>query len=102
MAKSRRRRLRSSNFRGMCCISAVVLVLLAVLAVRSHSLKLSNAVYREELVKIEKQLEQEEARTEEIDEMKRYMQSDEYAEQVAKDKLGLVYENEIVFKPEEN
>ena len=32
----------------------------------------------------------------------RSMQTDEYAEQVAKDKLGLVYEDEIIFKPEEN
>ena len=34
--------------------------------------------------------------------MDAYMQTDEYAEQVAKDKLGLVYEDEIIFKPEEN
>ena len=37
-----------------------------------------------------------------IVELEAYMQTDEYAEQVAKDKLGLVYEDEIIFKPEEN
>ena len=47
-------------------------------------------------------MEAEEARSEEIEELKEYVQSDEYAEQVAKDKLGLVYEDEIIFKPEED
>lgn len=98
--RKRRRRRRSSNFRGMCCISVVVLVLLAVLAVRSSDLKKRNASYEAELVQLEQDIEAEKARTEEIEEMKEYMQSDEYAEQVAKDKLGLVYEDEIVFKPE--
>ena len=36
----------------------------------------------------------------EIEETKEYMQSDEYAEKVARDKLGLVKNNEIVFKEE--
>ena len=32
-----------------------------------------------------------------IADLEAYMQTDEYAEQVAKDKLGLVYEDEIIF-----
>lgn len=102
MKKMRRRSRKNSNFRGMCCISAVVLILLVVFSVQSHSMKQKNALYKEELAQLEKKIEAEEARTEEIEELKEYMQSDEYAEQVAKDKLGLVYKDEIVFKPEEN
>ncbi|MGN0276816.1 MAG: septum formation initiator family protein [Hominisplanchenecus sp.] len=86
----------------MCCISAVVLVLLVVFSVQSHSMKQKNASYQEEIAQLEKQMEAEEARSEEIEELKEYVQSDEYAEQVAKDKLGLVYEDEIIFKPEED
>ena len=33
--------------------------------------------------------------------MKEYMETDEYAEEVARDKLGLVKDNEIVFKEQE-
>lgn len=99
MRKKRRKR-RNGNFHGMCCISAVVLVLLAVFAVKNQDLKQANAAYNVELAQIQQDIENEKARTEEIEEMKDYMQSDEYAEQVAKDKLGLVYEDEIVFKPE--
>ena len=36
--------------------------------------------------------------TEDISEMQEYMQSDEYLEKVAKDKLGLVKDGEIIFK----
>ena len=31
--------------------------------------------------------------------MEEYMKTDEYVEDVARDKLGLVYEGETVFKP---
>ncbi len=41
---------------------------------------------------------EEQARTEEIKELKEYMQTDEYAEQAAREKLGLVKENEIIFQ----
>ena len=39
-------------------------------------------------------------RTQEIDEQKEYMQTDEYIAEVARDKLGLVKGNEIVFEEE--
>lgn len=96
----KRKRSRNGKSRGMFGISAVVLVLFGVLNVRSRMLEQKNIDYQEELSKLEWQIEAEEARTEEIEQMKEYIQSDEYAEQVAKDKLGLVYEDEIVFRPE--
>ena len=42
----------------------------------------------------------EQERTQEIDEQKEYMQTDEYIAEVARDKLGLVKGNEIVFEEE--
>lgn len=44
------------------------------------------------------QTAQENRRTEEISELQEYMQSPEYQEQVAKEKLGLVNDNDIIFK----
>ena len=38
---------------------------------------------------------------EEIDKLKRYMETDEYTEEVAREKLGLVKDNETVFKKEQ-
>ena len=39
--------------------------------------------------------------TEEIDKLKKYMETDEYAEEVAREKLGLVKDNETVFKKQQ-
>ena len=39
-------------------------------------------------------------RTQEIEQRKAYMQTDEYAAEVARDRLGLVKENETVFEEE--
>ena len=61
-----------------------------------------NAAYVEELAQLQNKIDAEEARTQDIADLEAYMQTDEYAAQVAKDKLGLVYEDEIIFKPEEN
>ena len=55
-------------------------------------------IQKEEL---EAELEEENARTTEIQELEEYMQSDEYKEQVAKEKLGLVKDGEIIFKESE-
>ena len=52
-------------------------------------------------MKLQEQLEEERQRTQEIDDLKDYMKTDEYAEQVAREKLGLVKGNEIIFKTEE-
>ena len=47
------------------------------------------------------QIEDEKDRTEEIDKLKRYMETDEYTEEAAREKLGLVKDNETVFKKEQ-
>ena len=40
----------------------------------------------------------ESERADEIESMQQYMQSDQYIEDIAKSKLGLAYDNEIIFK----
>ena len=69
---------------------------------RKQTRRRRNAAYVEELAQLQNKIDAEEARTQDIADLEAYMQTDEYAEQVAKDKLGLVYEDEIIFKPEEN
>lgn len=79
-------------------ISLIVLVLLLSLMVQSLDLKESLAGYETRAEALSQQLEEEQARTEEIKELKEYMQTDEYAEQAAREKLGLVKDNEIIFQ----
>ena len=82
----------------MLSITFVVCILLAVLLYEGHSLKIKIAANERKTVQLEQQIEEENQRTADIRELQEYMQSDEYLEKTAKEKLGLVKENEIIFK----
>lgn len=79
-------------------ISAVILLLVAVISVSSISLRAKNEAYIAQEAELEEQIQAEQDRSEEIAELEEYVGTDEYIEQTAKDKLGLVHENEIIFK----
>ena len=81
-------------------ISGVIVMLIVVLSVASISLHEKNQNYKEQEAKLEAQLEEQRARSEEIDELEEYVGTDEYVEDVAKEKLGLINPNEILFKAE--
>ena len=93
-------RKRVQNRFSMFLVSLVVLLIIIVVAVKGVELhqKLDTLTAKEELLNT--QLEAEQKRTEEIEEYRTYTQTKRYAEEVAKDKLGLVYEGEIVFAEE--
>ncbi len=99
MAK-RRRRPSKSNRRGMVAIAAVVMVLLIGLLAQSQKLSTQNEQYAAQKSELEQQIKDEEMRAEEIENLKDYVNSTEYIEKIARDKLGLVYEDEILFKAE--
>ena len=88
----------SYNRMGMLAIAMVVCILLAGLVYESRTLQNRIAIYDARAEELEESIQAEKDRTEEIDELKEYMQTDEFAEEVARDKLGLVKDNEIVFK----
>ena len=48
---------------------------------------------------LQQKIDSETARTDEIKKLEEYKNTTEYVEEVAKDKLGLVYKDEIIFKP---
>lgn len=72
-----------------------------VLGFERHNLKERIAVSDKKIEDLTKQIEEEEARTKEISNLEDYMKSDEYIEKIAREKAGLVKENEIVFKEAE-
>lgn len=78
----------------------VVLVLLVTLMVQSQKLKDSNQQYESQKAELEQQIRDEELRTGEIENLKDYVNSKEYIEKIAREKLGLVYEDDIIFKAE--
>lgn len=101
--KSRRRRRRQSRHvnrhkRSMLAVSAVIVLLMAVVSANAVSLLEKDRTYQAQEIELEKQIDAEKERSVQIDELEKYVGTDEYVEEVAKDKLGLVNENEIIFK----
>ena len=101
--KSRKKRSGSlrKNKRSVLAISSVILLLGMVVLFCGISLKEKNSAYRAKEAELQSMIEEEQERSEEIDELKEYVGTDEYIESVAKEKLGLVHENEILFKAQE-
>ena len=92
------RRRKPQNRMSMMRVSLVVLILAGVVAVKSAQLQQKKEIYEARQKELEAQIADEELRAEEIEEYRKYTQTKKYVEEVAKDKLGLVYEDEIVFK----
>ncbi|MBR5420060.1 MAG: septum formation initiator family protein [Lachnospiraceae bacterium] len=55
----------------------------------------------EETQELEKELEAEKERSEELKSFETYTHTKRYAEEVAKEKLGYVYEGEIIFQKDQ-
>ena len=99
--KKRATRAKRQNRMAMLGITFVVSVLFIGMMVQGMKLQEQLDGYNTRLEKLDEQLEEERQRTQEIDDLKDYMKTDEYAEQVAREKLALVKGNEIIFKTEE-
>lgn len=100
MARKAAYRKKRQNRFGMFLASIVVIMLLIVVAVKSNELRDKKAYYAQKEQALLEQIEAEEQRALEIEEYEKYTQTKKYIEDVAKDKLGLVYDGEIIFKDE--
>lgn len=82
----------------MIGITSVVCLLMVILLVQGQRLNAQASANEQRMAELEQQIEDENQRTQEIGNLEEYMQSDEYLEKVAKDKLGLIKDGEIIFK----
>lgn len=103
MAKRRRMatyRRRNQNRFSMFLVSLVVVMIMIVVAVKSVDLKQKIDAKAQEAEQLDRQIEAERVREQEIEEFGKKVQTKGYIENVAREKLGLVYEGEIMFKEE--
>lgn len=89
---------KKQNRFGMFLVTIVVLMLLVVVSINCIQLKQKQASYQARVEELQAQITSEQERSEELEELKKYTQTNAYIEEVAKDKLGLVHKGEIVFK----
>ena len=81
------------------CVMAFVLT---VILIRSHALGKKLESNEEQIEQLKQEIEAEKQEAEEIEEYGVRIQTREYTEEIAKDKLGLVNEGEIIFKIEDD
>lgn len=86
---------------GMVLVSFIVVMLLVVILVKSVQLSDKRSEYDAKEAQLNEQIAEEEKRTQELAEYEKYTKTAKYVEEVAKDKLGLVYEDEIIFESED-
>lgn len=96
--KKRKKRSRKQNLAGMILITLMVCILVGVLVVLGRSLEKKIAQNKAKMEQLTQEEEKENQRTKDIEKLQKYMESDEYMEKIAKDKIGLVKDNEILFK----
>lgn len=85
---------------SMFLVTLVVVLILVAVSVKSADLRGKLAEYTAEAEQLDRQIEAEQERAEEIEEYRKYTQTKKFAEEIAKEKLGLVYEDEILFQQE--
>lgn len=83
-------------------ITAVVVSLAVVVNIGASSLREKDLEYQARELSLEKTLASEESRAAQLEEYRVYVQTKQYIEKVAKEKLGLVKKDEILFKAEES
>ncbi len=94
------RRMRGREKRAVLLMSLIVAGVGIAAGVRGNELRQEILQNSQQESALEQQLQDETDRTEEIQELEQYMQSDEYIEKIAREKLGLLKENEILFREE--
>lgn len=93
-------RKQNQNRFAVALVALVLLMLIVVVNIRKGELKEKQAAYLSKQEELQEKIDKEEERAEALKEYEKYTQTQKYIEDTAKEKLGLVYEDEIVFKTE--
>ena len=94
---SRRKRISRFTVFGIIVLSVVIC---GTMAYKYSVLKTQEKEYSRQLAGLKKEKKEADKRAEELKEYEEYVKTDEYVEEVAREKLGLVYKDEIIFEPD--
>lgn len=101
----RRKRKNSAVWESRMALIGIIFVVLSlavVVNVGASSLREKELEYEARELDLEKAKAEEEERALQLEEKRIYVQTKQYVEKVAKEKLGLVNKDEILLKPEES
>ncbi len=95
----RLKKQRRSTLAGMIIAIIVVVALGVVLWKGKAGLAEKNADYQAQITELQSQIDDENNRSDELSEYEKYVKTKKFAEEIAKNKFGLIYPDELVFKP---
>lgn len=98
MARRAAYQTRYHNKAAIYIVLGTLLIFAVVLFVNCRSLNEKKERLLKEQVLNEQEYTEEQERTSELQELEKTTQTMKYYEQVAKEQLGMVYEDEIIFK----
>ena len=96
--RKRRKRLSPATVFG---VIVMTMVICGILFYKQSVLQAQGKECINQIKELEKQKKECSKEKKEIEEFKDYVKTDEYVEEVAREKFGLVHKGEIIFEPEE-
>lgn len=97
-----RMKKKNQNSLAIILVAMVILIMLVVVTANNKGLKEKLEAYREKEQILSEQIEAEKERAKEIEEFEKYTKTKKYIEDVAREKLGLVYEDEIIIQTQDD
>ena len=94
-------RRRKKTKSGLGIVAFVVLILCGVVSYSRIGLAHEKAEAERTLESINKDIDKENSRKDEIKDKKEYTKTRQYIEDIARKQLGLVYKDEIIFQPKD-
>ncbi|MFG6326762.1 MAG: septum formation initiator family protein [Lachnospiraceae bacterium] len=101
MASRIGRKKKNESRLGIVGICAVVVAFGVIMFIKTKDVKEEASDLSKRQQQLEQQLEDEEERAGQLEERKIYVKTKKYVEEVAKS-LGLVYPDELIYRPDKN
>ncbi len=98
MAENRFSRRSRQNRLSMILAVLVVAILFVAVYINGSSMRRELEENQEKITRLKQEIEEEELRSKSIEEYRAYTETDQFIEQVAREKLGLLYEGETIFR----
>ena len=98
MAENRSSRRSRQNRLSMILAVLGVAILFVAVYINGSSMRRELEENQEKITRLKQEIEEEELRSRSIEEYRAYTETDQFIEQVAREKLGLLYEGETIFR----
>lgn len=87
-----------ANRRSVMLALAVVSLLAVIVSTKSTQLHQKNEECKQQITELERQMDLQEQRKQDLDQLSTYINTDQFKERIARDKLGLIYDDELILK----